>query len=192
MDLLLQNLIRQWRADPSDANLAQKIAAAVSRSGIAESQDDDAKYALTLTEKQARVLIDSTDLYSRTLIGQVDEFLEPMRRQRRDVDYNNIHDAQDIINQQVKPLLYPGMPPNASHGIGSDQVPESAKIAFDLHQVIRHRVTWDGEKPNNEDLRVFRGVWHDAPRKVSTEQPLAKIEGEHRCNCRRSDCQTGW
>jgi hypothetical protein len=60
--------------------------------------------------------------------------------------------------------------PSGHHGIRSDKIPDSARVAFDLYQVIRHRLAWD-RKPEGG----FQ-VYFDQPLLTSETCGLARIE----------------
>jgi len=80
----------------------------------------------------------------------------------------NIREAENLL-YEVKKLLT-GLKHNVNPGI--TMVNNNAKIAYDLHQVIRHRLAWD-ENPEGD----FWNVFFDTPMQVS-DQPLAEINKE--------------
>jgi hypothetical protein len=122
-------------------------------------------FNLEITETQAEVLIRATDLLSRIQGGQfkvmADEFIGA------DFPVEYLHAAQHLLGQ-VHTLLT-GLPTNAYHGIHSPELPDTARIAYDLHQVIRHRIEHD-KRP---DCRW--NVWRNPPMKPSHGQELARI-----------------
>jgi hypothetical protein len=65
--------------------------------------------------------------------------------------------------------LATGLPRNAYHGIFSDKIPDEARVAWDLHQVIRHRLSWDDQPEGGITVNF------DTPMKYGKEE-LAIIE----------------
>lgn len=186
VDIELQRLLRQWKSD-QNPDTAMRIAAMVARTSESTS-DDEPSYSLHLTGKQAQVVIEATDMYSRVQMGQMRAALEPFRMQ------DNIHEAEIAMQNAVKPLIFPAYAnSHGSHGIASPYVPEKAKMAYGIHQVVRHRTAWDrteakkqeGEK--DETVFSFTGVWHDDPMNVA-EHPLPTIAGKTPCPCKYPNC----
>lgn len=62
-----------------------------------------------------------------------------------------------------------------SYGIAQKEVPEICKIAFEIHQVIRHRMAWDALAREGKSEPVFPLVVYDEPIKL-TNVPLIKVE----------------
>lgn len=139
-------------------------------------------YQLTLTERQAQVLQTALEAYARLGIGQWRPAVEHLPL-RKDQDWSAWHDTLDAIG-----IL---LAQHTLHGIdgwrqslsitGADVRPE-AQIAWDLHQVVRHRLAWDQavargdvaslEAPRN--WRAMLGVQFDDPMQWGPE-PLASI-----------------
>lgn len=122
-------------------------------------------YTLAITEEQARVLVNACDFFSRIGIGQLDRVLDEFRFSK-DVSPEKLDEARKFIDHAK--FLLTGFPPNASHGIRSPQVKDIYRVAYDLQQVIRHRLAWDA-KPEGGI-----GVHFDEPWRSSNE-PLATI-----------------
>lgn len=122
------------------------------------------KYSLNITKQQAEIIIKALDLYSRIGMGQIIEVL--------DHHTNRIKPEQAIIIynklNEIKPMLT-GLPTNSYYSISSDQISNNYRIAYDLQQVIRHRLAWDG----NPDGGF--GVNFDAPMNYS-QIPFATIK----------------
>lgn len=104
------------------------------------------KYTLHLNEEQARVLIKALDFYSRIGIGQFREIVSNFVFdwcsifKHKEGYYKAMKLAEAHIDLAKK--LLTKMPHNASLGISSPETPETAKVAYDLQQVIRHKVAW--------------------------------------------------
>ena len=142
------------------------------------------KYKLEINEKQARILRDAIDLYSRIGIGQFGEIWWVWLMNGMD-NCKCGRDTFDPIMEQLKKKLT-GFHFGASFGIHSADVNDVFRQAYDLKQVIRNRLAWDrhDEKhgkvdPDNHN-RGEHNTWSvdfDPPRLTAVEHsPLAKIE----------------
>jgi hypothetical protein len=131
-------------------------------------------YDLRITDKQASLLVDALDLYSRVLMGQLEEVASLHKWKHcmgPDFDIERIHKLEDSL-RGLKTLL--GHPPNGSAGIGSREVHDDARKAYDMQQVIRYISSWAGEgKDPEQDERNWNkmsGVNFDEPRKTSHDK----------------------
>jgi hypothetical protein len=123
---------------------------------------------LRLTEKQATVITTALDLYSRVLIGQVENVEEVLRWTYPKLSTEKLQTARLLLNS-VKDVLW-GFSPGASHGIHNPEVQDNARQAFDLLQVVRNGVA-RAKKPEGGIQ-----VCYDVPSQTSTKEPLATIE----------------
>ncbi len=121
-------------------------------------------YTLTVNEKQAGEISLACEILARLRMGQVDMALRELPLEGR-LDYWN----ERVIENVLKPLY-------RKDGKRSDCA------AWDLHQVIRHRLAWDRAyrdgivKPGDaRDWNRMMGVIYDSPLTMGDE-PLAKIE----------------
>lgn len=126
-------------------------------------------YTITVTERQAAELQEACELLARIKIGQIDHAIErlPGFYDRR--DWEQVHATQHEIQRLANTLM-----------------PEATKrredgVAWDLYQVIRHRLSWDRAhdqgviKPGEpRKWPEMMGVCYDEPLKMG-EEPLAKI-----------------
>jgi hypothetical protein len=139
-------------------------------------------YTLTITEKQARALMDATDLLQRIQLGQVRE-IEDNLPLKKPIDYEQFHNDMRLIGSILSQHMIDGIDGNASSlGIGNPNLPESNGILYDLHCVIRRKLAVERavEKGIIENENVSRNempitVDFDTPMKWSLE-PLAKME----------------
>ena len=88
-------------------------------------------------------------------------------------------EEKDAFQRSLKGILFPELSGQSYHALHAKKVPEQARTAYDLIQVIRHRLAWHkiGKDPN-KDQREWHGMMglaYDQPLQVS-EEPLAKIE----------------
>ena len=139
-------------------------------------------YNLTITEKQARALVDATDLLQRVQLGQWREIQDNLPLQKP-IDYEEFHQDMRIIGAILSKHMIDGIDGGASSlGIGNKNLPESNGILYDLHQVIRRKLSVERavEQGIIENENVSRNempitVDFDLPMKWGTE-PLAKLE----------------
>lgn len=139
------------------------------------------KYTITVTEEQAFALVEATEILARLGIGQFQHALEYLPLIKRYP--NGWFEDMEIIGQLLAAYTIGGINGyNSSLGIHADQVSEQAKIAWDLYQVIRHRLSWDQAVKNGivksidspRNLAEMFQVYYDDPTKTS-KQPLATI-----------------
>jgi hypothetical protein len=139
-------------------------------------------YNLTITEKQARALVNATDLLQRVQLGQWREIQDSLPLQKP-IDYAEFHQDMKIIGAILSKHMIGGIDGGASSlGIGNKNLPESNGILYDLHQVIRRKLAVERavEQGIIENENVSRNempitVDFDLPMKWGTE-PLAKLE----------------
>ena len=141
------------------------------------------KYTLTITEKQARALMDACELLSRIQGGQVREVFDKLPL-RKDMDWGVYHEIQDELTKRMPEILKDGIDGwSSSFGVGHPELPETHDIAWDLYQVLRHQLSWDYaiERGWVEDLNSPRdwsnmiGCSWDTPMRWGN-CPLAKME----------------
>ena len=99
------------------------------------------KVIIELSEGQAELVKKSLDLYSRILTGQLGEIEYLFRF------YDNKYDKDKVskILDDLKLELFPELNSNSYHSIHSDKINDSARVAYDMLQVIRfHMATYRG------------------------------------------------
>ncbi len=124
---------------------------------------------LELTDKHASVLIAALDCYTRLQMGQL-RALADVIADAKDSLGAPLPEAWQIREQYTDELtsrLF-GYPQNASHGICSPHVPESAKVAYDLQCVIRADIAKRENHPRSS-------VWHGPPLHTAKAVPLAEV-----------------
>jgi hypothetical protein len=98
-------------------------------------------YTLTITEKQARALMDATDLLQRVQIGQWREIEDNLPLQKP-IDYQELRDDFQIIGVILSKHMIDNIDGGASSlGVGHPELPESNGILYDLHRVIRRKLS---------------------------------------------------
>lgn len=140
-------------------------------------------YTLTLTEQQARTLSIACEVLARLGIGQFRDALEWLpTTEWRPNGWNEDMEIVSMILCKYMPDKVDGY--RSSLGIHHKDVAKEAKIAWDLYQVIRHRLAWDRAiaegivKPGEQrKWPEMMQVHYDTPSKVSTE-PLARMDAK--------------
>ena len=121
------------------------------------------KYTLTLTARQAAEISSACEIVARLQMGQADMALRELPG-GQPKDYDALREIQQMIERLVPAKIESG-----------------DSIAWDLYQVIRHRLSWDREiergniergEPRN--WSIMMGVSFDEPMKMGSE-PLAVI-----------------
>jgi len=139
-------------------------------------------YTLTITEKQARALMDACELLSRIQGGQVREVFEYLPL-KKGVDWEVYHQIQDELTKRMPEILKDGIDGwSRSFGVGHPELPESHDISWDLYQVIRYEISTqqaidDGiiQKKGERDFSKMMSVNYDPPMRFGSEK-LAKME----------------
>jgi hypothetical protein len=136
--------------------------------------EDDIKIKVTLelNEEQTYVVMTALDILSRIECGQIDVVSDQIKM----VYYKKKFDKIDSnlvshINNTLKRSLFPELTQNEYHSIYSNEVHKTAKIAWDIYQVIRYYVSWK-KHPNGGITVNF-----DTPLKTSNE-PLPTVHVE--------------
>ena len=100
------------------------------------SSKSDIKYTLTISPEHAQLLVRALDLFSRIGMGQFEKISSVYRTLTIDQKtnlYNKLLEIKEIV----------GLPYNDHHGIHSPDIKDDFRQAFDMLQVIRHRLAWD-------------------------------------------------
>jgi len=150
---------------------ADKALRKLKSQAVLPKDDVDRPYQLSLTERQAQVLTEALDLFSRIGMGQLEEIAYVLR------SYTKPSESSSLLSSRLDELkrlareasnVWMGSPCGC-RGISSEEIGDAFRVAWDLHQVIRYRLAWD-RNPNG-GLQVS----FDTPMKYSQE-PLANIK----------------
>lgn len=150
---------------------------------------------IELSDEQAAVLVEALDLYSRCLIGQLEEVgqvallynVNMLDSEVRNSTYSDNpatyiahkpdkkaweshHDFSDAIRKLKYSLL--GIHRNGSYGIHSECVHDNARVAYDVLQVVRNYLAWKNYK--GDCVMGTLGVSFDKPVQTSKQQ-LPKV-----------------
>lgn len=139
-------------------------------------------YTLTITEEQARALQYATDVLQRVQLGQWEEIVDwlPLKKP---TDYTKLHEDRRTIGKILSEHMVEQIDGyGSSLGIGHPDLPKNNGVLYDLHQVIRRKLSIERavEEGIIENENVSRNqmpitVNFDEPMKWG-DQPLAKIE----------------
>lgn len=94
------------------------------------------RFRIECTEEQARVISRACEMYLRAHLGQWDTVCDEALMHNRDLQ----GDARQAILGAIRHLAtaYHGGPANSNLGVGSTRLAESANVAGDINQVVRH------------------------------------------------------
>ena len=139
-------------------------------------------YNLQVTEKQAKALMEATDLLQRVQLGQWREIGDSLPL-KKPIDYSQLHNDMRLIGSVLSNHMIDNIDGGASSlGIGHPSLPESNGILYDLHCVIRRKLAVERAVENGviENENVSR---NKMPITVDYDTamhwgncPLAKIE----------------
>jgi hypothetical protein len=131
------------------------------------------KIILELEEDQANAMMTALDTYSRLCCGQL-HVLDSVAI----TDEVPGYDEMQKVLRELKMLLFPKLVVNSFYGIYGRDTHESAKIIWDIYQVIRHRLSWfKAGDPKERDWDKMMGMNYNEPLKASkTKLPKIKIE----------------
>ena len=133
------------------------------------AQYQDEVMSLQFSRLAAGRVTDALDFLGRIHMGQLREVCSAVVLSRGEESYRPLRQFREELSQ-LRPLI---TGQEYGHwGIRSPEIAERARIAYDLQQVIRHRVAWD---------KATQGptwsVVYDEPVQTALDTPFATIEG---------------
>lgn len=131
-----------------------------------------AKVTIELTKKQAHVIMDALELYSRIYMGQFDAIEFRMHLDTLDKALNRPEYDRELARMSLdvaKRILFPTLSPGAYVGITATN--EDSRISWDIYQQIRHDISWHDYPGTPFEAR---GNHFDKPFKFS-QQLLPKV-----------------
>lgn len=128
-------------------------------------ESGDYPYQLFITESQAQVLVDALDLYSRIGSGQLEE-VSHILRLNPGIQHEKVAAVEGLAKEAANCWMGRA---GGRHGISSEKIHDVFRVAWDLQQVIRHRLAWDRNPKGGIQVNF------DEPLKSSRE-PLASIK----------------
>jgi len=127
------------------------------------------KFTLEIDETQARILAGACDTLSRVYCGQIGIAIEPLLHWRQGHGHKIDTPALDAAVSSVQQELT-GLPRYTNFGLGSREIPDAARVSFDLLQVIRHTLWLE-----QGEARVLNSVDANVSQ-TAMGQPLATIK----------------
>ena len=91
---------------------------------------------ITLNDKQAKVVVEALDAYSRLFSGQISIALEYVYKGSPREKYPNYHVMREL-ERKINAEVLPALPPDAHYGILCSEMDNRAKIAYDMYQLLR-------------------------------------------------------
>ncbi|MBC8737154.1 hypothetical protein F6X40_10075 [Paraburkholderia sp. UCT31] len=125
---------------------------------------------LKLNEMHADVLEDALNLWFRVGMGHLEEVEAALRlrlQTDRKPDFEALAGLATAL-KEAKPALF-GIDTHAHYGVASHRTPESAKVACDIHDALRHAQAW-ARRPEGGITVDF-----DPPMHYS-RQPLPEVQ----------------
>ena len=95
---------------------------------------------LNISDNQAKIIQEALNLYFRILMGQFHEIEYFLRKEM--VEPNISEEIIGDAIRQIKEEYFPELSEYGYYSIDSYQIPEKARIAVDIHDSIRHILTW--------------------------------------------------
>lgn len=114
---------------------------------------------ITVTEKQAHLISEALELYVRLNLGQFDKLIDVptihdnVWNNHREEWHNFAIEELTAVRNKLFDMNF-GL--SGSHGINSTQVSDYARLAQDIHEVIRH-FFWLNN-PNRSDMTVDSSI----------------------------------
>ncbi len=145
---------------------------------------NEKRYTVTLTERQLQVLSNMSEIVSRAGMGQVEDVLECLPlKPASEMDFEQWHEDVRLITSILSKHTVEPVSNGRFLGIQNEKVPESARIAWDMYQVFRHRLGWDRAVEHGliESIHSPRNwsqmmtVNYDDPMQ-SSKEPLPDVE----------------
>jgi hypothetical protein len=107
------------------------------------NNEKDKVYQVNITEKQAQVLINALDLYSRIGMGQLAEVVNILRQNIMG-ELGNKQEILFEIDRLTRAASACWMNGSGDYyGIANNKISDVFRVAWDLQQVIRYRLAWD-------------------------------------------------
>lgn len=152
----------QRKTNPTGGSL--KTQKQESSSASPATASSPTKYVLEVSEYQASVISQALEFMTRCCMGQFDSELWYVcfQDQRRS-------DEADALLRRIK-KIYTGHESNAYWSLTSEEVPEKARIAWDIHATIRHRLSWDRNPQGGYTVNF------DEPMRTAREESIPKIK----------------
>lgn len=139
------------------------------------------KYAISnLSEAQLRVLSDALDLYLRIRLGQLEEVIDPWLFAKRGDGLEQTAERLELARRLLPEFKYAltGFSSTASWGIGAEDLPDVARVAVDIKDVIRHHLAWERKPEGGHTVDFHEPMhWGSEPLPVVERADKPVVEG---------------
>lgn len=112
---------------------------------------------------------EALELYSRIAMSQLEEIARHPAIERRAVglpfaEWDDLRNGLEEQARLMRASLFPGLAGSSYYGIGSRAIGNEARLAWDLQQVLRHRLAWDAAgNPSKRIMPDMIQVMYDEP-----------------------------
>lgn len=132
------------------------------------------RVTITINREQSQVLHKALDLFSRLLMGQVEELdfffrTELFLRKNMSVDIEKLR----YVVRCLKQIAFPEFSSNESYSIGSPEGSEKAKVAYDILQKLRFELYKHDVAAGKE---VAKHTVNSSPPMVFSTEPLPDVK----------------
>lgn len=128
------------------------------------------KIIIEVNETQANIIKEALDLYSRILAGQLEEIEYTLRKYYyKHLDPEDRRKVETLM-KEYKLCMFDWIlqSTNESIGISNEELHDNAKVAYDIIQVLRNKISWF-KQPEGDILCSF-----DKPIKFGSHE-LCKV-----------------
>lgn len=137
-------------------------------------------YSLKLNERQLGVLQNALELFSRIGMGQFSQVKWTLLMSSSNAEHKMSVEQSNLLEDmltQAQICYTPERHPGAYWSISSKEIGDCFRVAWDIQQVVRHRLSWDRLK-REKGPNAKRGITvdFDEPIKYGAE-PLPEIIG---------------
>lgn len=93
-----------------------------------------------MREQELNQISHQLELFARMHLGQYTRFYDILEETDGNIRF---YDQKEFFERALKRIILPELEdPRSSYGIGSEMISEKAKIAWEMHSVIRHYFAW--------------------------------------------------
>lgn len=113
-------------------------------------------YLIELSEEQAELIKDALDFYTRVVAGQVTEVSQVLRTQRKDLSPADINEIRRLSAEMRRYIStqFNGLPDRA----------------YDILQVIRHKIAWDRNPGGGTDVSFHAPIFKSGEEPIRIEK----------------------
>jgi len=99
-------------------------------------------YTLKISKEQAQAISNCTELYARIQMGQVEDVGYQLLANTKYLDLppEDQSAIRDLLSDIHRILVGAT---NTSFGLHNKKIPEQARVAWDIHQVVRNVLAWE-------------------------------------------------